>query len=300
MSVKIIAFVNFKGGVGKTSNVVNLASCLASYHNKKVLIIDLDAQSNATFWLLKRAYWEQYFARTDRTVCQVFDDYIYSTKIFNFEESIVRGVPHSDTGLSYIKNLDLLPSSPTLLRVEDELHLQKLVKENYKILGKALKNYVYDYDYVFVDCPPNIYTITKNALFFADYYIIPFIPDFLSLSGFKIFCQIVDKFQRQVGTIRGNPCNPRIRGIIINRFKNIGNVFTISINELILDLKALKEQGLVNQNIELFSPYIRDCVSVAESSNDHIPVILKNNKSIGAQDYAELSINFLKYFEGIK
>ncbi|MCX8070722.1 MAG: AAA family ATPase, partial [Thermodesulfovibrionales bacterium] len=248
---KIIAFVNFKGGVGKTANVVNLASCLAKYHDKKVLIIDLDAQSNTTFWLLKREYWKQYFFRTDKTVCQIFDDYIYKAGLFNFDECVVKGVPQSDTGLCYIKNLDILPSAPALLKIEDELHLRALVKDNFKPLSNALENHIDKYDYVFIDCPPNIYTVTKNALYFADYCIIPFIPDFLSLSGFRIFSQIVCNFQKQVGTFRGDPNESKIRGIIINRFKNIGNVFTISLNELILDLKALKELKLVHPDIQV-------------------------------------------------
>ncbi len=57
MAVKVIAFINFKGGVGKTAKVLNLGAALAKFHNKKVLIIDLDAQSNATFWLLRRDVW---------------------------------------------------------------------------------------------------------------------------------------------------------------------------------------------------------------------------------------------------
>jgi len=52
MATKIVAFINFKGGVGKTSNVVNIGACLAKHYNKKTLIIDIDAQCNSTFWLL--------------------------------------------------------------------------------------------------------------------------------------------------------------------------------------------------------------------------------------------------------
>lgn len=51
MDPKVIAFINFKGGVGKTANVVNIGAALAKYHQKKVLIVDLDAQSNASLWL---------------------------------------------------------------------------------------------------------------------------------------------------------------------------------------------------------------------------------------------------------
>ncbi|MFQ3573310.1 MAG: ParA family protein [Thermodesulfovibrionales bacterium] len=297
MNTKIISFVNFKGGVGKTANVVNIAACIAKNHSKRVLIIDLDAQCNATYWLLKRDTWSKIKDSPHLTVGQIFDDFIYNVATFDFDNCVIKGVPRSEGGMSYIDGLDILPSSLNLLRIEDELHLNKDIKAIVKILGKALKNHISDYDYVFIDCPPNVHFITKNALYFSDYYIIPYIPDYLSLSGFRTFCQIVKKFQLQIGTIRGNPLNPRIRGIVINRFKQVGNVFTVSINELLLQLTMLKRDGLVHPDSKIFIPPIRDCVGVAESSSLHQPVIISHPKSIGAQDYAELSINFLNYFE---
>ena len=128
---------------------------------------------------------------------------------------------------------------------------------------------------------------------------IPYIPDYLSLSGLRVFSRLLKKFQTQIGTIRGNPLNPRVRAVIINRFKHIGNVFTISINELMLQMRFLKDDGLIHPEAVILEPPIRDCVAVAESSNEHVPVIISHEKSIGAQDYAELSINFLKHFEVI-
>ncbi|MCX8026762.1 MAG: AAA family ATPase [Thermodesulfovibrionales bacterium] len=302
MNTKIIAFVNFKGGVGKTANVVNIGACLAKNHSKKVLIVDLDAQCNATYWLLKKETWTKVMDTPHLTVCQIFQDFLYKIKSFDFDECVIRGVPRAEGGLSYIDTLDILPASLNLLNAEDDLHSDKnnFNSTFFKILGKALKNHVADYDYVLIDCPPNIHIITKNALYFADYYIIPYIPDYLSLSGFKTFCSIVRNFQTRVGAIRGNSFNPRIRGIVINRFKHVGNVFTISMNELLIQLNMLKRDDLVHPDARIFNPPIRDCVGVAESSSLHQPVILSHPKSIGAQDYAELTINFLNYFEVIQ
>jgi len=64
MGAKIIAFLNFKGGVGNTANTVNIGACLALHHKKKVLVVDLDPQCNSTYWLLRYSEFEEKFSET--------------------------------------------------------------------------------------------------------------------------------------------------------------------------------------------------------------------------------------------
>jgi len=296
MGSKIIAFINFKGGVGKTSNVVNLGACLAKYHRKKVLIVDLDPQCNATFWLLKRGQLSQRLDDPSMTVYQLFHDRIFGTKEFDFEKAVIRGVPLSNSGFSFISLLDLLPSAIDMLDVEDRLH-ESLDAPYFTCLSSGLRECAEGYDYVLLDCPPNIYSISKNALFFADYYVVPYLADFLSLSGFRLFTKLVRRFQYQVSGFYEGSLNPRIVGTIINRYRNIGNVYDHSINELKLEMKNLKAQKLIHQKAEILTPYIRDCVRVAECSNFHLPVVLYREGSIGAQDYFEVSGHFIKHIE---
>jgi hypothetical protein len=71
---RVIAFVNFKGGVGKTANVVNVGACLAKYHGKKVMIVDLDAQCNSSVWLMKPEELERHNKDLSRCVYQIFRD----------------------------------------------------------------------------------------------------------------------------------------------------------------------------------------------------------------------------------
>ena len=66
MSSKVLAFINFKGGVGKTATVVNIGATLAKLHDKKVLIVDLDPQSNSSLWLMRPDRWHEHVARGRR------------------------------------------------------------------------------------------------------------------------------------------------------------------------------------------------------------------------------------------
>lgn len=109
MPGKVIAFVNFKGGVGKTANVVNIAACLAKYHQKKVLVADLDAQCNSSLWLMRPEELEKHNRDLKRSVYQIFRDRIVGSRGFDFAKAVVRGVPRQEYPL--LANLDLLPSS---------------------------------------------------------------------------------------------------------------------------------------------------------------------------------------------
>ena len=295
---KVVAFINFKGGVGKTANVVNIGACLAKYHRKKVLVVDIDAQCNATFWLLKRRHLSQRLEDPSLTVYQVFEDYISGTKKFDFNNSVIRGVPISDEGFPYISQLDLLPSSISLMEIEERFSCAG-DRPYFAALYEGLKDAVKEYEYVLIDCPPNIYGISKNALYFADFYVVPYLPDFLSLSGFRLFSQLVKSFQYHLSGHRVGKLNPRICAVLINRYRSIGNVFDQSINELKLEMRNLKAQNLIHHCAAVLSPYVRDCVKVAECSNMHQPVVIYSEKSIGAYDYFKLSESFVHHIEEV-
>jgi chromosome partitioning protein len=292
---QVIAFINFKGGVGKTANAVHIGTCLAADHNKRVLIVDLDPQCNATFWLLPPKEWRSRIDDMTRTVCQVFHDQIDGTKKFSFSNSVIRGVPISETGVGLNPKLDLLPASVELIEVEDILHEQSK-KPFFTFLRTALAPLRQQYDYILLDCPPNVFTVTKNALFFADSYVVPYIPDYLSLSGLNVFARRLRIFQESVAAHDPRMREPRIRAIIVNRFKNVGNVFSEAIVTLKGQLGTLRKEHLVDPGAMILSPSIRDCAAVAQCSNEHLPVTLYRRDAIGAQDYQKLTTNFVYFF----
>jgi cellulose biosynthesis protein BcsQ len=88
----------------------------------------------------------------------------------------------------------------------------------------------------------------------------------------------------------------RIRAIIINRYKAIGNVYAEAVTGLTGQLGFLREQGLIDPGLAVLKPYIRDCTAVAKCADEHLPVINFNRKAIGAEDYRALATNFIFFF----
>ena len=296
--MKVIAFINFKGGVGKTSNAVNLAACLAKFHHKRVLLVDLDAQCNATGYLLRREERERQAAEPQHSVFQIYRDFLIGSHGFDFDASVLRGYPRSPEGNPYLPTLDLLPATVELLDIEDQIG-GRTSTPYFTWLEKALRDASKEYDYVFLDCPPHLHAISKSALYFADYYVIPYIPDFLSLSGFRVFAKVVKRFQDQVSGFRPKHARARIVGAIVNRFKNRVNILSEGVGLLELELRDLKAEGLVHESARIFDPFIRDCVGVAACTNHHLPVILYDEACIGALDYTALAEDFVNHLESL-
>lgn len=155
---KIIAFSNQKGGVGKTTTCVNFSACLASL-GKRVLLVDTDAQGNATSGL-----------GIDKGKLQKS---VYNTIIEGF--STRKAIQKTQ-----IEGLDILPSNIDLAGAEVEL--VSLPARDKKLLS-AIAEVKDDYDYVTIDCPPSLGLLTINALVCADEVIIPIQPEYYALEG---------------------------------------------------------------------------------------------------------------------
>jgi len=296
MAAKAIAFINFKGGVGKTAATVNIGASLANYQRKRVLIVDLDAQCNSSFWLLHPHAWQQHIENGKRSTYQIFQDHMMGTKLFDFEKSVVRGVPRAQVPL--IANLDLLPASDRLLTIEDRIHQNKYARF-FEFLAKDLKPYYKEYDYILFDCPPNTYSVTKNALFAADYCVVPYQPDYLSLSGFQMLAKLVDDFNERISGFKNLKHKASIAALMVSHYRSGLLVQQQAITDLEVLIADLRSQGLVHGRTTLLEPYIRYNVRVAESTNQHVPVCVLDPNSIGAQDYAAIAKNFDAHFSSL-
>ncbi len=164
---KIFSFCNQKGGVGKTTTAINLATLVAK-HGFKVLLIDLDAQANATSGLGEEK------PNIESTAFQLFVD---------------NGNPLGLARQTKIDNLHLIPSNADLSGAELEL----ISRERREfILKGALEILKKDYDFIFVDCPPSLGLITINSLTASNYIIIPLQCEYYALEGLS---QLLNSFQ---------------------------------------------------------------------------------------------------------
>ncbi|MGI6361615.1 MAG: ParA family protein [Bacillota bacterium] len=172
---KTIAVVNQKGGVAKTTTVVNLSAYLAD-KGKKVLLVDMDPQGNATSGL-----------GVDRRRLQ---HCIYDV--------LINGAPaESVTIASQFSNLDLLPATIQLAGAEIEL-VSAISRESK--LKKALRPLKDKYDYVFFDCPPSLGLLTLNALTAADSIVIPLQCEYYALEGVSQLMNTFDLVKRHLNS----------------------------------------------------------------------------------------------------
>ena len=187
MSAKILSVVNQKGGVGKTTTAVNLATIFAVM-DKKVLLIDLDSQGNSSSGL-------GITQEQRRVTCY---------HIFCGMDVIENAVIPSE-----VPGLSIVASNTNLAAVEMEL----FDKDNHElILKESLHSIVGHYDYIVIDCPPSLNLLTLNALVASDSVIIPMLCDFYSLEGLSHLLKTIEIIEKRL--------NPEIKvaGILFTMY----------------------------------------------------------------------------------
>lgn len=173
----VVAIINLKGGVGKTTTTAALGEFLAGEFGKRVLLIDLDPQTNLTTMMLGEHRWGELDA-AGRTLAGLFKRALAGgVDGLDGSDLVVRDA----SPLSAVAGVDLIPSSLELIGIQDRL--SAIGERSTEILSVALAQTMQAYDYVLIDCPPNLGTVTLNGIRIADGFIIPTIPDHMSRSG---------------------------------------------------------------------------------------------------------------------
>lgn len=195
---RVISLINLKGGVAKTTTTVALAETLAARFGKRILVIDLDPQTNATTMLIGEARWKE-LNEKGLTLATLFKDALEpQNKSFDLEKTLQRKV----SDVQGADKVDLLPSSLDLIDVQDKLATaptgQFYSVTPIDLLRLAVKTKLDDYDLVLVDCPPNLGIITLNGLRISEGYIIPTVPDVLSTYGIPQIIKRVTSFSRDI------------------------------------------------------------------------------------------------------
>ena len=250
----IIAICNQKGGVGKTTTAINLAAALAGV-GKKILIIDLDPQGNASTGLGIE------YSDRNKSVYEIL------SKAISFDEGVKK---------TNIENLFIIPSNVELSGIEPEL-----ANENDKaFVLKSLinnSNSIHSYDYIFIDCPPALSLLTVMAMTAANSILVPLQCEFFALEGLSQLIKTVDRVHKNL-----NP-SLSIDGIILTMFDKRNKLST----QVAMDVKKHLQE-------KVFDTMIPRNVRVSEAPSFGMPAIIYDRKSKGSQAYLKLADEILK------
>jgi chromosome partitioning protein len=263
-----IAFINYKGGVGKTSLIVNVAACLAKM-GKRVLLCDFDTQSNASIWLLKLDRWNKINSTGEGAVYSLFDPGKARLK-----EIIVKDVVEGKAGEKLLPGLDLVPTTFNFVDLENE-YTGDPKRPAYVIFYENLAEVEANYDFILFDCPPNILRGSQLGVFSANEVYVPSNPDALSLIGFTLLVEKLGKFHQLSASFRRTAMGPaaQVQGIIFNSIKT-GVDIEVPKMRMQLRMNQFRSAKRVAQNAKIFDTQIRDAMVVRRAVTLGLPVNL--------------------------
>lgn len=285
---KVLSFINYKGGVAKTTSTYHIGCWLSYRYGKRVLLIDIDPQTNLTFLCAPIKTWEKRRQKIG-TISTLYKRYLnkkpLDVKRYIWKRPIrlMDGTPHD--------RLDLIPCDIEL--IGEDLGTGKIggVFPSMDLLKKSASEFVRDrtfltnvigeisdrYDYVLIDCPPNLYLMTHNALVASDYYIVTAIPDHLSTIGLSILRRKVDKISKLIemaANIRGasssNLTAAEFGAVLFVRVRLGGQMITTA-HASIMDT--------VRSQQRCFSTHTTELIGYTEAAENSLPVWLHSSEN---------------------
>ncbi|MCC6697545.1 MAG: ParA family protein [Candidatus Hydrogenedentes bacterium] len=283
---QVISVINMKGGVGKTTIAVNVAYALAEKHRKKVLLVDVDPQFNASTCLMKSEdYLRHVKDPSKHTIVDIFRP--PGGVHFSTVSSGRRGKQPSKPTLESatvavfkgktIGQLDLLPSHLSLMAAQDA----ERGTENR--LRNFLQKCADDYDYVLIDCPPTISIYTQSAILASEKYWVPIKPDPLSTIGLPLLEQWLEDFTDNAGI----------------EVDLVGIVFTM-VRENTKQMLRIMEELKHKRRNDIFNATLGESISISESveENQTIYNYRKSKNQKWANQILEIASEFLERTSG--
>ncbi|WP_416199042.1 MAG: Protein Soj-like protein [Sporanaerobacter sp.] len=253
---KVISIFNQKGGVGKTTTVINLSAALGK-KDKKILIVDVDPQGNTTSGL-----------GIDK---RQLNSSIYD--ILVNEMSTANTVVETSS-----KNVFLIPSNVELAGAEVELIVLDYRETRLK---NALENIKYEYDYIFIDCPPSLGILSINALTASDSVLIPIQCEYYALEGVSQLMDTIKLVKRSLNK------SLEVEGVVLSMFDGRTNLSIQVVDEVKKYFRGKVYGTIIPRNVRL-----------AEAPSHGLSVMDYDPKSKGAEAYEELAEEFLEWSEG--
>jgi len=290
MQAKIISFVNLKGGVGKTALAVNVGVSLAAEFGHKVLIIDLDPQSNASLWLMGQQAWlARVKHRKTKTV------YGLVCKNEPVGECLVKSPVKNEEGTIEAEALDLMPSTYHLMFFEEDHRATEGQSPPYIRFYRQIKVLREQYEFILIDCPPNLYKATRCGIFASDHIIVPCNPDALSWIGLDLLSKRIRLFgqrtEEEFSHERPGDPMPLVSGVIINDIHTTHTTVNPHAQERIEKrLARLKRDEYVRSDAEVLPVRVRHAAAFQRGSFSFRPILFSepSNTSV-LEDYRNIA-----------
>ena len=287
----IISTVNMKGGVGKTTLTVNLATCLAKKHQKRVLVLDLDSQISATLSLISPHDFAK-LRKKKHTLSYLLDNIINPNpwSKLSIDDIIVSNV-------CGIEGLELLPGDIQLYdeyQVSEMLHQQAVASEaqefqkvwdNFEriLIQQILAPVVDNYDLIILDCAPGYNLLTRSGIAASNFYLLPARPEPLSLVGIQLLERRIAKLRKSHADTQ--PLNVNLLGIVF--ILSAGGLMGRYYKQV---MKRVQDDFDAEQ---LFAQSIPMDVNVAKAVDLFTPVSVAMPNSAGSKAFVKLSDELL-------
>lgn len=290
---RIISTVNMKGGVGKTTLTVNLATCLAKHFQKRVLVLDLDSQISATLSLMA----PHDFAKTRKK----------SKTLSYLLENVIQPNPYSKLDIfdiicpeiCGIEGLELLPGDIELYDeylVSEKLHQQASETDtpNFeavwnKFEGSLIKDILApvlnEYDFIILDCAPGYNLLTRSGIAASDFYLLPARPEPLSVVGMQLLERRITRL-KESHKASDVPLNINLIGVVF--ILSGGGLMSRYYNQVMRRVQTdFQPQQLFQQSIPMD-------VNVAKAVDTFMPVVTSMPNTAGSKAFVKLTQEFLQ------
>ena len=298
---KVLSFINYKGGVGKTTSAYHVACSLAQHHAQRVLMIDIDPQTNLTFLCATPEDWRRKAQRG--TIKNLYAQYntpgqAMDVRRFTWTDAVV-------VGRRPITGLDLIPCDIELLgedlgggQIVGTFSTAQVMRQNAQqylrersFLARTIALVEDRYDWVVIDCPPNLYLMTENALHASDYYVVTAIPDRLSTVGLGILTRKVGEIGKRISaahTLAGISSSHAVADLGAIIFVKVRTGGQMIINNHVTNMNTIRDD--YGQE-KVVPTYTTELIGYSEAAEALVPVWELNspNARRARQQYPQIT-----------